>query len=139
MPGLVSHSTDGSCWPQIRFHTSDFWTFPQCNIFDFCLTLHPWVLITEFIRQVFILFFFPSLIFIPILIRLSHEISQKAVVPPCGQMLQTRSVEITLLMQIFCPPKTAFIKARDNLGESNGFRLGSQQTCFIQMTRTQAA
>lgn len=58
VPGLVSHSTDGFCWPQIRIHTSDFWTFPQCNIFDCCLTLHPWVFVPAFIRQVFILIFF---------------------------------------------------------------------------------
>lgn len=33
VPGLVSDSTDGLCWPHIRTHTSDFGAFQQGRIF----------------------------------------------------------------------------------------------------------
>lgn len=49
----------------------------------------------------------------------------KAVVPPCGQMLQTRSVEIALLMQTFCPPR-----------QKNGFCQGKGQPGWKQWIQT---
>lgn len=113
---MLATDSDPHFWLFGPFHSALFWPLPHSAP------------VGIYHRIYSAGFYFNFLFFITLHPNLDSFVSRnitKAVVPPCGQMLQTRSVEIALLMQIFCSPR-----------QKNGFCQGKGQPGWKQWIQT---